>query len=441
VTAARGFELVVRGGPGHGGVHRVPGDKSISHRALLLAALTPGVTEIRGLNRGHAVSVLLDPLRALGATIEDVDASTLRVGCWDEGPRAAAVPELHVGPSSAAARLLVGMLVGAGRSAVVDGDETLRRRPMDWIVDPLRALGAHLEYLGREGGLPLRVHPAPLSPGAVTLRVGSAQCHSAVMLAAAVAGVRVQITQPVHSRDHTRRALAFAGVELAERGLELTVQGGALGAVPRIDIPGDPSLAAYPVVAHLLAGRGELRVEGVCLNPTRTGIFDLLRDAGADIRFEQVGDRYGEPVGELVVRAGLEGVRPLVVNDRFRFHAMIDEVPLACAVAARIAGVSAVHGAEELRFKETDRLQTTRDMLHAFGAQASLDGASIYVTGGAPLRAGRVPSFDDHRICMAAATLAVSLDGETRIEDGRCYETSFPEFPRQLRELGHDVES
>ncbi len=432
-------DLVVARSHGTGGTHQVPGDKSISHRALLLAALTPGTTELIGLNHGYAVAALLEPLRRLGCRISAAAGDGLRVSGWDEGPPPSETPHLQVGPSSAAARLLIGMLAGAGRSAIVDGDATLRRRPMDWIVDPLRTLGAKLEYLGQDGCLPIRVEPSVIQAGSVRLKVGSAQCRSAVVLAAAVSGARVQIAYPVESRDHTCRALAYHGIEISRRELELTIEGGTLAARPRVVIPGDPSLAAFLVAAHLLTGRGTLRLPRLGLNPTRTGLFELLREAGAGIRYEGIEERYGEPVGELVVEAGIEGMRPLVVDDDFLLHAMLDEVPLACAVAACIPGRSAIHRAQELRFKETDRLRTTQAMLQAFGARVEVEGASIFVDGGAPLRAARVPSFEDHRIAMAAAVLGLRLEGRTEIEHGGCFVTSFPGFPEQLRALGHEI--
>ena len=431
-------DLLCAGGPltAHGETARVPGDKSISHRALLLGAFTPGVTRIAGLNRGSAVEALFTPLERLGVRLEEADGQ-LRVS--PAGPaRSGPPPELDVGPSSAAARLLIGALAGLGIPAVVTGDATLRRRPMDWLVDPLRELGARIDDLGEPGRLPVAVSGGPIRPGlSVRLRVGSAQARSGVLLAAVHAGAPVTVHHPVRSRDHTERLLAYAGARFEEGDRRVSYLGGELQPVPFLEIPGDPSLAAYPAAACLLAGRGaRVEIEGVCLNPTRTGFFDVLARAGAAIRYEAVEERCGEPVGRIVVEGGLDGVRPVEVADAFTLHALIDEVPLLFAVAARLPGRSIVHGAGELAFKETDRLHTTRDMLRAFGAAVEVSGDALTVDGGGLLQAGRAPSFGDHRVAMAAAALASSLPGTTRVEGGSCAATSFPGFTDLMNRIG-----
>lgn len=438
VPSLEACDLLCIGGPltASGGTAQVPGDKSISHRALLLGAFTPGITEIAGLNRGSAVEALFSPLARLGVRLEEMDGG-LRVS--PAGPtRFGPPPELDVGPSSAAARLLIGVLAGLGIPAVVTGDATLRRRPMDWLVDPLRELGARIDDLGDPGRLPVAVSGGPVRPDlSVRLRVGSAQARSGVLLAAVHAGAPVTVHHPVRSRDHTERLLAYAGARFEEGDHCVSYLGGELRPVPFLEIPGDPSLAAYPVAACLLAGRGaRVEIEGVCLNPTRTGFFDVLARAGAAIRYEAVEERYGEPVGRIVAEGGLDGVRPLEVADAFTLHALIDEVPLLCALAARLPGRSTVRGAGELAFKETDRLHTTRDMLRAFGAVVEVSGDALTIDGGGPLRAGQVPSFGDHRIAMAAAALASSLPGTTRVEGGACAATSFPGFTDLMNRIG-----
>lgn len=433
-------DLLCAGGPltPEAGAVRVPGDKSISHRALLLAAFTPGATRIAGLNRGSAVAALLPSLERLGARLEETADGGLRVHGTCATATAGPPPELDVGPSSAAARLLIGVLAGLEIPAVVTGSDSLRRRPMDWLVEPLRELGARLDELGAPGRLPVAVRGGALQPGrSVSLRVGSAQARSGVLLAAVHAGAPVTVHHPVRSRDHTERLLAWAGARFAEEDGRVSYLGGSLRPPSRLEIPGDPSLAAYPVAACLLAGPGaRVEIGEVCLNPTRTGFFDVLARAGAAIHYEAVEERYGEPVGRVVAAGGLDGVRPVEVADPFTLHALIDEVPLLCAVAARIRGRSTVCGAGELAFKETDRLRTTRDMLRAFGAAVEVAGDSIAVDGGAPLRAGRAPSFGDHRIAMAAAALASSLPGDTRVEGGDCAATSFPGFTGLMNRIG-----
>ncbi|MFH8747787.1 3-phosphoshikimate 1-carboxyvinyltransferase [Streptomyces rimosus] len=436
----------------------VPGDKSVSHRALL-AALLPGAPEVltvRNANLGGAVRALLPAMRALGVAV-DADGGTLTVrrGAlpvpqqvrphpgvtgWPEG-----APYLETGGSSAAARLLIGVLAGSGTAAVVDGDEVLRHRPMDWLVDPLAELGADIAYLGEDGCLPVWVKGPVCRPGrTVELRVGSAQARSGVLLAVAAAGLPATVRHPVRSRDHTERMLASFGGVLDEGDHELGWGGGAFTVPEVIDVPADPSLAAYPVAAHLLWGDGgTLRVPGVCLNPTRTGFFEVLRRAGVDIAYEYGNGgteggrpRGGEPVGTVVVRGGLEQAGPVRVDEPWLLHALIDEVPLLAVVAARLPGTSWIGCAQELRFKETDRLTTTARMAGAFGARVEVAADGLTVRGGAPLRAGVVPGFEDHRIAMAAATLAGCLPGRTTVRGGACHRTSFPDFADVQRAVG-----
>ncbi|OKI01907.1 3-phosphoshikimate 1-carboxyvinyltransferase [Streptomyces sp. CB02923] len=432
----------------------VPGDKSVSHRALLAALLpgAPAVLTVRHANPGGAVRALLPAMRALGVDVAaDGGTLTVRRGALPVPQQArehpdvtawpAGVPYVETGGSSAAARLLIGVLAGSGTAAVVDGDEVLRHRPMDWLIDPLAELGADIAYLGDDGCLPVWVKGPVCRPGrTVELRVGSAQARSGVLLAVAAAGLPATVRHPVRSRDHTERMLAAFGGVLEEGDGEL-VWGGTAFEVPEvIEVPADPSLAAYPVAAHLLWGDGgTLRVPGVCLNPTRTGFFEVLRRGGADIAYEYEagrGPRGGEPVGTVVVRGGLDGVESVRVDEPALLHALIDEVPLLAVVAARLPGTSWLGCAQELRFKETDRLTTTARMAGAFGARVEVAADGLTVRGGAPLRAGVVPGFEDHRIAMAAATLAGCLPGRTTVRGGACHRTSFPDFADVQRAVG-----
>ncbi|MHC0429697.1 3-phosphoshikimate 1-carboxyvinyltransferase [Streptomyces sp. O3] len=434
----------------------VPGDKSVTHRALLAALLpgAPATVTIRDANLGGAVRALLPAMRALGLTVEadgtgaGGDTLTIRQGAapvpqprrphrgvtaWPQD-----VPYLQTEGSSAAARLLVGLLAGTGATAVVDGDEVLRHRPMEWLVEPLVALGAGIRYLGEPGRLPVLIERPVHRPGTVELTVGSAQARSAVLLAAVAARLPVTVRHPVRSRDHTERMLAAFGAGLTERDRTVVCDGGGYAIPPVIDIPGDPSLAAYPLAAHLLWGDGgELRLPNVGLNPTRLGFFDVLRTAGADIAY---ADRRitagGEPVGTLVARGGLDGVHAVHVGEPALLHALIDEVPLLTMVAAVLPGTSRIGCAEELRFKETDRLATTARLAAAFGARVDVADDGLLIEGGAPLTAGPVPAFEDHRLAMAAATVAMSLPGRTTVLGGGCHRTSFPDFVGVQRAVG-----
>ncbi|MFJ8333336.1 3-phosphoshikimate 1-carboxyvinyltransferase [Streptomyces sp. NPDC094437] len=450
-------DLVVEGGrsphPAAARSVTVPGDKSVSHRALL-AALLPGAPSrltVRNANLGGAVRALLPALRALGYRITaDPDSLVVERGGpvvpqerrphpdithWPDD-----VPYLETGGSSAAARLLIGVLAGLGLPAVVDGDEVLRHRPMSWLIEPLAQLGADIVHLGEPGLLPVLVRGPVHRPGTVELTVGSAQARSGVLLAAVAAGLPATLRHPVRSRDHTERMLAAFGADLTEAAGEVRYGGGPVTVPPVIDVPADPSLAAFPAAAQLLAGDGELTVPDVCLNPTRLGFFDVLRRAGADIRYrDRRTGSSGEPVGTIVVRGGTGGVKEVRVDDPATLHALIDEVPLLAVVAATLPGRSWIGCAEELRFKETDRLATTAGMATAFGARIETADDGLLVTGGAPLTAGRVPSYEDHRIAMAAATLATSLPGRTTVCGGACHRTSFPDFAAVQRAVGATI--
>ncbi|MFF3906399.1 3-phosphoshikimate 1-carboxyvinyltransferase [Streptomyces sp. NPDC001848] len=451
-------DLVVDGGRRHPATAsltvEVPGDKSVSHRALL-AALLPGAPSrltIRNVNTGGAVRALLPAMHALGAqtVVEDGTLVVERNGTvvpqpvrthpdvadWPDD-----VPYLDTGGSSAAARLLIGVLAGNGRAAVVDGDDVLRHRPMDWLVTPLNHLGADIEYLGEPGRLPVLVRGTVHRSETVELTVGSAQARSGVLLAAVAAGLPADVRHPVRSRDHTERMLAAFGARLTPAPGAVRYDGSPYTVPEVIDVPADPSLAAYPVAAQLLWGdAGELRVPDVCLNPTRLGFFEVLRQAGAAISYqdERVASS-GERVGTIVVRGGLRDVHAVRVDDPATLHALIDEVPLLAVVAARLPGTSWIGCAEELRFKETDRLTTTARMAAAFGAHVEVAGDGLKVMGGAPLTGGPVPAFEDHRIAMAAATLAVSLPGRTTVLGGACHRTSFPGFADAQRAVGATI--
>lgn len=435
-------DLIVSGGRREHSVQgnpALPADKSISHRALLFASATDGWTEIEGLNTGTAVLPLVEALQALGAPVEWLGPGHVRMGALRGRRGSADVPYVNLGPSSAAARLLIGLLAGLGVEAVVDGDATLRSRPIDWIVDPLRELGADLEYAEGEVRLPVRIRRAALRDGEVSLKVGSAQAHSAVALAAFGAGISAVIHQPVLSRDHTLRLMAHLGASVEASDRVIRVRPGPRKPYPHHRIPADPSAAAYLAAAHLFARReSTLRLSGLCLNPTRLGFFDTLSECGFGVGYEDRDDAFGEPIGTVAIHPS-RGLRPIRMDQPFRFHAMIDEIPLAAAVAATLPGDSRFGRMRELEFKETNRLHTTRDMLAAFGGRIIADEEGLAVLGGAPLIAATVPSFGDHRIAMTAAALGCGLPGSTRVREGACAGTSFPGYAGTLRTLGHDV--
>lgn len=418
---------------------QVPGDKSISHRVLLAAAITPKPTRLYNLNLGNAVSLLIPALDALGVQVsqeKDVVIVSPPINkIWNQEK-----VQVNLGPSSAAARFLIGLLAGLGVRAVVDGDKTLRTRPMGWVVEPLQQLGANIRYLAEPGCLPVALEGGCLQDGIVRLRIGSAQARSAVLFAAFASERNIKIFYPIRSRDHTILLFQHLGMDIQDLPGVVQIQGKCSQPLPEYHIPGDPSAAAFLAAAHIFQRRQrELILENICLNQTRIGFFEVLKGCGIQIEYKDIRKTYGETVGTIVVGKFNESLKPFQIKDPLLFHSLIDEIPLLVAFAAIIPGKSSIFGAEELVFKETNRLLSSQSMLLAFGGQAEVVENSIHITGGLPLQAGIIPSFGDHRIAMTAAALAFSLSGSSKILLGECYKTSFPEFSKLMSALGLNI--
>lgn len=414
-----------------------PSDKSLSHRVLLLAMLEEQETTIENLNLGGAITPLLEAMRILGVAVGHDEHGRTRVGNLNRSGAGADTPYLNLGSSSAAARMLIGVLAGLGRDAIIDGDATLRPRPIDWVVDPLRALGAKIDYLAAPGQLPVHVRPSKLHAGAVELHVGSAQALSAVLFAAYAADIDVSITQRVRSRDHTQRLMRALGATITEDQEQVHFAPGPRVPLQHYSVPVDPSAVVYPIAARLLSDAPTLlRISGVCLNDTRTGMLELMRLAGAPITYTNLREAWGEPIGDVEL-AGCGVLSAFHLNSDQLFHAMIDEVPLAISLATQIAGRSTFEGLGELTFKETNRITSTAAMLAAFGARVTVRDNSVTVEGRQRLLAhSTVPSFADHRLAMSAATLGLGLSLGTSITNGDCHRTSFPDFIGCMGSLG-----
>jgi 3-phosphoshikimate 1-carboxyvinyltransferase len=416
----------------------LPSDKSISHRMILFAALAPHPVRLHDLNRGKAVTLLLDALQQLGLEVSHGEGpQTLEIS----GTFAASTHERRVdlGPSSAAARLLIGMLVGLNVPCIVDGDETLRNRPFDWIVEPLNQMGAHLEYLGRPGSLPIRIHQAPFQGGAARIRIGSAQAISTLLFAGVAARKPLSIHYPVVARDHTQRIIDSFGDRLRDKHLQIHYQPLKCEVPAEISIPRDPSAIAYPAALFLLCNRHHagqrLSFDNVCLNPTRLGFFNWLADCGFNLSMEVDGIRHGEPVGRLLLSGGGQP-RASGLRDKHQFHAMIDEVPLALAISCVLPGSATFSDLYELTFKESDRIAATRSMLNALGLDYQVEEYDVHVVGGQiPRVVQAVPTFGDHRLSMTAHVLLLAHGLQANILEGHCYQTSFPGFARCLDRL------
>lgn len=430
----RALRSTVPAAPLRGGL-RVPGDKSISHRALMFGALAVGTTRIEGLLEGEDVLRTAAAMRALGAAVERTGAGAWQVAGRGIGGLAEPAEVLDMGNSGTAARLLAGLLAGHPLFAVLTGDASLRARPMRRVTEPLAATGA--AFWSRDGGrLPLAVRgaadPLPLD---YTPPVASAQVKSACLLAGLSARGTTRITEPEPTRDHTENMLRHFGatvrIEETPEGRVIELDGQPELAAAPILVPGDPSSAAFLVVAALLVPGSRLTVAGVGLNPLRTGLFATLREMGADLTVENERVEGGEPVGDLVAaHSELRGVEV----PPGRAPSMIDEYPILAAAAAAAEGTTRMLGLRELRVKESDRLAATAAMLAANGVQATADEDALTVRGtsGAIPGGGTVATHMDHRIAMSALVMGLAARASVAVDDASFIDTSFPGFAALL---------
>jgi 3-phosphoshikimate 1-carboxyvinyltransferase len=416
----------------------VPGDKSISHRALMFGALAVGTTDITGLLEGEDVLRTAAAMRALGAEVADLGGGHWRVAGRGIGGLVEPADVLDMGNSGTAARLLCGLLAGHPLFAVMTGDASLRKRPMKRVTEPLSATGAR--FATRAGGrLPLAVEgaadPLPLD---YTLPVASAQVKSACMLAGLSARGITRVVEHEATRDHTENMLRHFGatvrvaVEGHGRVIELDGQP-ELVAAPVV-VPGDPSSAAFPAVAALLVPGSEVLLRGVGLNPLRAGLFATLAEMGADITRLNPRTEGGEPVADLLVKAS--ALRAVDVPPE-RAPAMIDEYPILAVAAAAARGTTRMRGLKELRVKESDRLAATAALLAANGVAVTVEGDDMIVqgAGGPPAGGGDVVTHMDHRIAMSALVLGLASRAPVRVDDAAFIETSFPGFAALMNRL------
>ena len=402
---------------------RVPGDKSISHRAVLLAAIARGETDVRRFNRGADVVATLEALRALGVDAV-VDNESVHITGTDQLHDPAST--LDCRNSGTTMRLLAGVLAGRN-NAVLDGDESLRRRPMLRVVEPLRAMGAHVTCA--TGGVP----PVTLARGGSLhgikheLPIASAQLKSALLLAGLRASGLTTVISPSQSRDHTEVMLRAMGADLSVAGLCAAVRRSALRALGTYDVPGDLSAAAYFVAAATGLAGSRISVLGTGINPTRTAVLDVLKEMGAHVGIRTLREQHGEMSADLEVSSAAP-LRNITI-DPTRVANLIDDIPLLCALASCADGTFVVRDAHELRVKESDRIASTVGLLRAFGVAVAEHADGISVRGGRPLRPPeRVTTGGDHRIGMAAAVLAALARAPIVIDDADCIATSYPDF-------------
>jgi 3-phosphoshikimate 1-carboxyvinyltransferase len=420
---------------------RVPGDKSISHRSIMLGALAVGETRVSGLLEGEDVLATAAAMRAMGASVERTGE-----GAWSVhgvGVGALLQPEapLDMGNSGTSTRLLMGLVSTHAIETRFFGDASLSKRPMGRVIEPLSRMGAAFE--ASEGGrLPLTVHGAnPAMPIEYRLPVASAQVKSAVLLAGLNTPGFTTVIEPVPTRDHSERMLRGFGADLSVEGVAgervIRIRGEADLKPQVIEIPGDPSSAAFFLVAALVVPGSELTIENVGLNPTRAGIVEVLRQMGGDITEVNAREVGGEPVADLVVRhSALKGIEV----DPAIAPSMIDEFPALFVAAALAEGTTVTTGLEELRVKESDRIAAMAAALTVAGAQVTEteDGLTIHGSGGDPLRGSansRVKTHLDHRIAMSMAIAGLASREGVEVDDTRPIATSFPQFEALLDEV------
>ena len=426
----------------------VPGDKSISHRALMFGALAVGETRITGLLEGEDVLRTAAAMRALGAEVthdassdpgSPAGGSTWRVAGRGVGGLTEPTDVLDMGNSGTAARLLCGILASHDLFAVMTGDGSLRGRPMRRVIDPLTACGAR--FTAREGGrLPLAVQGArDALPLDYRVPVPSAQVKSAVLLCGLNAPGITRVEEPEATRDHSENMLRHFGatvhVEVAGAGRIIHLHGQPELIAADVVVPGDPSSAAFPLVAALLVPGSRLTITGVGLNKLRTGLLATLAEMGADLRVENLRTEGGEPVGDLVATHG--ALKAVTVPPE-RAPSMIDEYPILAVAAAGAEGITRMRGLKELRVKESDRLAATAAMLHANGVRVEIEGDDLIVHG----MPGRIPggatveTHMDHRLAMSALVFGLAAGAPIAVDDAAFIDTSFPGFTALLESMG-----
>ncbi|MDK2857035.1 MAG: 3-phosphoshikimate 1-carboxyvinyltransferase [Verrucomicrobiota bacterium] len=419
-----------------GGELRVPGDKSVSQRIAMLAALAKGTSEIRGFLRGEDAMRTLGAMCSLGASVK-FEGNLLRITGTGGKFKEPANP-LNMGNSGTGTRLLAGLLAGQNMTVIMTGDASLSRRPMGRVKTPLEQMGAQIELTGEKATLPMTVRGTPLHGIRYELPMASAQVKSCVLLAGLFAEGKTTVIEPRPTRDHTEKLFQTLNIPIDINGLEISIQGfgrrGPQIAARSLIVPGDFSSAAFWIAAVAARPGAELIVRGVGLNPRRTALLDVLRRMGARIEVHFT-EEQNDPIGTVLVRgARLRGTE--IGGDEI--PNLIDELPMLAVTGTLAEGRTMIRDAAELRVKESDRIAVTADHLRAFGADVEEYADGMAVRGPAKLHAPEKPlaSHGDHRIAMSMAMMATFADGPVILHDVDCVATSYPEFWNHLEQLG-----
>jgi len=404
-----------------------PGDKSISHRAFMFGALARGTTTIKSALESLDVKSTREAMQALGADIRrDGDLWLVRGGTLKE-PQTV----IDAGNSGTTARLLCGILAGIHGVSCITGDASLVRRPMARVIQPLATMGAC--FMARQDRyLPMAVKGGRLAGLTYRMDVASAQVKSAVLLAGLNAEGATEVIEPLKSRDHTERMLRFFGIELVEDGNRIRIHGGQHLQARPVEVPGDPSSAAFPAVLAAATPGSDLLIKGICLNPTRIAFLDVLKRMGADIEFNNYRETAGETVGDIRVQGKhLTGT----TIQGAEIPSLIDELPILAIAAACAEGRTIIRDARELRVKEADRIKAIVNGFAALGADVEELDDGMIIDGPLPLRAGRIQTASDHRIAMSFAVLGKVLSLDIHLDDTACVDISYPGFFKDLAGL------
>lgn len=431
-------QLTARRSTALAGVVRAPGDKSMSHRSMILGGMASGVTEVEGLLEGDDVLATARAIQAFGAKVERLGGGRCRI----EGAGGLRTPQtvIDCGNAGTGVRLLMGAAAGYPLTATFDGDQSLRKRPMKRVTGPLADMGARLGWLASEDRLPVALTGGSLRAIDYVQTVASAQVKSAILLAGLNAEGETVVTEPEKSRDHTERMLRAFGAEVAVmpagEGWTITLKGGQPLRGTTVKVPGDPSSAAFPLAAGLIVPGSEVTVEGVMLNPLRTGLFETWIEMGADLTITNERESGGERIGDVTARHST--LRGLVVPES-RAASMIDEYPILAATAAFAQGATVMRGVGEMRVKESDRIALMVNGLRACGVAVDEEPEGFIVTGGAVRGGATVHTAHDHRIAMSHLVLGLAAEQPVSVDEPGMIATSFPGFVDLMNGLGAEI--
>jgi len=409
----------------------LPGDKSISHRGVMVASLASGTTVIKNILRSDDTLATIEALRALGVGIEESADEIAVTGLGLSGFKKPAGP-VFMRDSGTSMRIMLGILAGQPFDTVLTAGKGLSKRPMRRVTEPLGMMGGRFEGKDNANFAPITVRGSKLNPIDYVSPVASAQVKSAILFAGLYTDGTTSVSEPHRSRDHTERMLKAFGAEISIDGLKVSVKGGASLRARELDVPGDISSAAFFLLGAAIVKGSSIRLDSVGINPTRTGIIDILRDMGANINIENEREVASEPVGDIIAEYG--GLRGVTVEGDL-IPRTIDELPAVMIAAAFASGTTVIKGAQELKIKETDRISSMAANLKNMGAKFSLRGDDIFIEGSDNLRGITAMSFGDHRTAMSMLIAGLAAKGETTVDDTDCIAKSYPDFIEHLGRL------